>query len=57
MRGKAGDVLDAAVKANIARVVGQVKSSKPVLAPMVESGKLQVVGGYYHLSSGAVDLK
>jgi carbonic anhydrase len=57
VRGQPGDVLDRAVKANVGRVVGEVKSSKPVLAPLVEAGKVRVVGGYYHLASGAVELK
>jgi carbonic anhydrase len=55
-QGKPGDRLDHAVRANVARVVEQLRSSEPILAPMVKAGKVQVVGCRYDLDSGAVEL-
>jgi carbonic anhydrase len=55
--GSGGNVVDNAVRENVARVVRQLKACKPVLAERVESGKLTIVGGYYGLDTGAVELK
>lgn len=55
-RGQAGDLLDNAVKENVKNVVKQLKTSEPILAKMVNDGKLEVVGAYYDLDSGAVSL-
>jgi len=57
VEGRSGDLLDNAVRENVARVVGQLKQSKPVLAERVAAGKLQVVGGRYDLDTGIVELK
>lgn len=45
-----------AIKWNVGWVVKQLRQSAPVLAPLVQSGKLKVVGGYYDLESGKVEL-
>ena len=45
-----------AIKWNVAWVVKQLRQSAPVLAPLVQSGKLKVVGGYYDLQSGKVEI-
>ncbi len=55
-RGKAGDLLDNTVVANVKRVVSQVKLSKPILNKLVAEKKLRVVGGRYDLDTGAVTL-
>ncbi|HZS03858.1 MAG TPA: carbonic anhydrase [Blastocatellia bacterium] len=44
------------VKANVELVASQLKASDPVLAKMVREGELKIVGGYYNLKSGRVDL-
>lgn len=47
--------LDTAVKANVEQVVKQLAESS-VIGPLVKEGKVKVVGGYYNLVSGKVDL-
>lgn len=56
-RGTAGDPFEAAVRQNIRRVVGQLRTelSQPVLAEGLRGGRIRVVGAYYHLDSGQVD--
>ena len=53
-RGQPGDALDNAIKANVARVVAQLKTSQPILAKLVKEGCLTVVGARYDLDDGKV---
>lgn len=53
-RHKGDDLLAAAVKANVQRVVDQLKGSWPVLGPEVREGKVSVAGGIYDLETGVV---
>ena len=46
--------LDATIKANVKQVVQALRSSTPILKAKVDSGEIQVVGGYYSLDTGAV---
>src|SRR6266446_3667561 len=41
--------LDATIKANVKYVVNALRSSTPMLKPKVDSGDVQVIGGYYSL--------
>jgi carbonic anhydrase len=50
----AKDDLDATIKANVKHVVNALRSSKPILKAKVDSGDVQVIGGYYTLETGAV---
>src|SRR5881392_4010757 len=50
----AKDDLDATIKANVKNVVLALRSSTPILKAEVDSGKIQVIGGYYSLDTGAV---
>ncbi len=50
----AKDDLDATIKANIKHVVQALRSSTPILKAKVDSGDVQVIGGYYSLDTGAV---
>jgi len=50
----AKDDLDTTIKANVKNVVQALSSSTPILKAEVDSGKIQVVGGYYSLDTGAV---
>ena len=50
----AKDDLDTTIKANVKNVVQGLRSSTPILKAEVDSGKIQVVGGYYSLDTGAV---
>ena len=46
--------LDATIKANVKDVVQALRSSTPILKTKVDSGEVQVIGGYYSLDTGAV---
>src|SRR6266487_2712685 len=46
--------LDTMIKANVKHVVDTLRSSTPILKAKVESGNVQVMGGYYTLDTGAV---
>lgn len=48
------DDLDTTIKANVKNVVQALRSSTPILKAEVDSGKIQVVGGYYSLDTGLV---
>src|SRR4029077_2391001 len=50
----AKDDLETTIKANVKNVVQALRSSTPILKAEVDSGKIQVVGGYYSLDTGAV---
>lgn len=45
--------LEAATKANVLYQVEQLKSS-PVIAQLIQAGKLKVIGAYYDLDTGVV---
>lgn len=55
-KDRPGDTLDNAVRANVVHVVGQLRSTKPVLAGLAGDGKLRIVGARYDLDTGAVEL-
>ncbi len=46
--------LDTMIKANVKHVVDTLRSSTPILKARVDSGDVQVIGGYYTLDTGAV---
>jgi carbonic anhydrase len=48
------DDLETTVKANVKNVVQALRSSTPILKAKVDSGEIQVIGGYYSLDTGAV---
>jgi carbonic anhydrase len=49
-------LVNAAIQQNIRLEVQQLSASQPLLAPLVSSGKLKVVGAEYLLASGQVQL-
>lgn len=49
------DLLDAAVRENVRRVVERLRNSEPMLVDPLKSGKLKVVGARYDLDDGKVD--
>ena len=51
-----GNMLENAVRANVRLVVDRLRSSAPILKPLVDGGKVKVVGGRYDLTSGAVEV-
>lgn len=56
VKGKPGDPVDSAVRANVEMVVEQLKTSKPILAELIHEGKLKVAGARYDLDTGVVEL-
>jgi carbonic anhydrase len=46
--------LDTTIKANVKHVVDCLRSSTPILKRKVDSGQVQVIGGYYSLDTGSV---
>jgi carbonic anhydrase len=46
--------LETTTKANAKHVVDALRSSAPILKARVDSGEVQVIGGYYSLDTGAV---
>ncbi len=57
---KPGETLDQAltnaVKSNVTRVVQQLRTAAPILSPLVDQEKIMIVGAYYDLASGVVEL-
>jgi len=51
-----GDLVENAIRVNVSLVVNKIKSSKPILAEMVNKGEIEVVGAYYNIETGAVEL-
>lgn len=51
-----GDLVENAIRANVSLVAGKIKASKPILAEMVENGKIEIFGAYYNIETGAVEL-
>lgn len=54
-KGKPGDPVANAVRANVELAVAKLKKSKP-LSAMVEGRELKIVGAVYHLDTGKVEL-
>jgi carbonic anhydrase len=55
-KGKPGDPLDNAIRANVLAGVARLKALPPIVGPAVKKGKVRVVGGVYDLKSGAVTM-
>ena len=55
-KGKPGDPLDNAIRANVLAGVARLKTLPPIVGPAVKRGKVSVVGGVYDLKSGAVTM-
>ena len=51
-----GDPVETCVRLNVARVVEELKTAKPILAESVRKAEIRIVGAYYNLHSGAVTL-
>lgn len=55
VKGKPGNALENAIKANVRGVVNLLKNSRE-LGPLQKKGDIEIVGGYYNLRSGLVDI-
>jgi|GEM_PF-188719 len=51
-----GELLETCVKTNVKLVAEKIRTSPPILSEKVEDGMLRVVGAYYDLDSGQVDM-
>ncbi|MBA3602158.1 MAG: carbonic anhydrase [Parachlamydiaceae bacterium] len=56
-KGQSGDLLEKTIRANVMLVEEKLKTSKPVLANLIEKGSLRIIGAYYDLASGKVDYR
>ena len=54
VRGLPGDLVDNAIRANVALVVEQLTARSPLLAAMAQRDEVQIVGAYYSLQTGQV---
>ncbi len=54
VKGKPGNMLDNAIKANVEQGVERLKRLEPIVAGSVKKGTLKVVGAVYDLHSGKV---
>ena len=50
-----GDLLDNAIRQNVFLAVEELKDSEPIIKKLYDNGKIEIIGGYYHLDSGKVD--
>jgi carbonic anhydrase len=55
-KGKPGDPVDNAIRAQALDVVKQLQSTGPIIAKSVQSGKVTIVGARYDLHTGKVEL-
>src|SRR3972149_2990070 len=55
VKGQSGNLLDNAIRANIALGVNKLKTS-PILSEHLEKDKIKIVGAYYNLDTGVVDI-
>jgi carbonic anhydrase len=55
-RASGGALLSTAVEAHVARTLGKLLSSEPILAPSIARGTLTVVGATYQIDDGEVRL-
>jgi len=56
VKGRGGDLLANAIKANVALHAERIRTAPPILAEAVLQGKVKVVGGLYDLATGRVSL-
>ncbi len=54
--GKGKDVLEQAIRANVHAVAKHLLASSQILSDAVTGGKLRIVGGYYRLDNGVVEV-
>lgn len=53
---KTGDIVDNAIRNNINLVVNELRNSQPLLSKLVKEGKIKIVGAYYNLETGKVEI-
>jgi carbonic anhydrase len=53
---QAGPDLESTIRANARLQAAQLKKSSPLLAGLVQEGKLKIAAGYFDLGTGTVTL-
>ncbi len=56
VRNKTGNIEENAVIANVQYQVARLGESSTILAGLIKEGKLKIVGGYYDLATGKVNM-
>lgn len=56
IKGRPGDKLTNAIKANVLEGVKRLEGLAPIISKFAKSGELKVVGGVYELSTGKVEM-
>lgn len=51
-----GEVLDSCIRSNVKQVAEKIRKAAPILSEKVEDGMVKVVGAYYDLDTGMVDM-
>lgn len=51
-----GEVLDTCIRSNVKQVAEKIRTTAPILSEAVEDGMVKVVGAYYDLDSGMVNM-
>jgi len=55
-KNQPGDLLENAIRENVAMAVDRLKSSSSLLAHLVKDGGLKIVGAHYRLDNGKVTI-
>jgi carbonic anhydrase len=55
-KGMPGDLLDNALRANVAIGVETLRGLQPIVAPAVKRGQVKIAGAMYDLRTGSVGL-
>jgi carbonic anhydrase len=54
--GQRGSLLDNAIRENVMSNTAKLRHSKPIIAESIGRGQLSVLGAYYHLTTGVVEM-
>lgn len=55
VREKPGDFVENAIRQSVKRTASRLETASSILADLVKSGKLKIVGAYYDLNDGSVE--
>ncbi len=55
-KGLSGDLVEAAARESVKSTVASLKASEPVLRPLVDRGALRIVGMFYDIERGTVEV-
>ncbi len=55
-KGQSGDLIHNAIRQNVRQTVDQIRSADPIMTNYTKLHGLKVIGAFYHLQSGVVEL-